>query len=98
MKQKLDTDNVPKMSVAAARTFKKLGIEVTAELTGSELLDTEVHIDNISEGYYTHPANVIKQKIVSIKRSSLMMPVVMRLSTAKARLVGVEVLEPSVTL
>lgn len=83
--KKVNIKAVNKLSQNDASAFKSLTEEVTATFTGTELMQTEIHIDNINEGFYTHPANKISQKINAIKRSNPMKSVVVKIASAKTK-------------
>jgi hypothetical protein len=63
------------MNVGAV-TLTTLTANDLAFLSGDQLLQLEVHLDNIKDGNYTHQANRLAQRIESNRRAENMKPVI----------------------
>lgn len=67
------------------KTLKNLNKGQLAMLTGSELAELDVHLENISEGFYTYYANKIAQKVEGNQRAVNIAPVLNKMFTAKGK-------------
>jgi len=68
-------------------------------LSGNQLKQLQIHLDNITDGIYTHPANVMAQRIEATTRAFTMKPILDKASKTKiltARQKGVAIVKNSV--
>ena len=49
-------------------------------LTGTELAELDIHLENISEGFYTYYANKIAQKVEANQRATNISPILNKIS------------------
>ncbi len=68
------------------RTLRNLNKGQLAMLTGTELAELDVHLDNIKEGFYTYYANKIAQRVEANNRAINTNPVFDKMFTAKGKL------------
>ncbi len=68
------------------RTLRNLNKGQLAMLTGTELAELGVHLDNINEGFYTYYANKIAQRVEANNRAINTNPVFDKMFTAKGKL------------
>ncbi|MCP4439369.1 MAG: hypothetical protein GY810_10555, partial [Aureispira sp.] len=84
----VNLDNLSKISLEQSvgpRTLKGLNKGQLAMLTGKELAELDVYLDNMSEGFYTHFTNNIAQKVAANDRSTSMKPILDKMFTAKGK-------------
>lgn len=67
------------------KTLKNLNKGQLAMLTGSELAELDVHLENISEGFYTYYANKIAQKVEGNQRAVNVAPMLNKMFTTKGK-------------
>jgi len=85
----VNLNNLSKISLEQSvgpRTLKGLNKGQLAMLTGKELSQLDVYLDNMSEGFYTHFTNNIAQKVAANDRSTNMKPILDKMFTAKGKL------------
>ena len=86
--KKVNLNNLSKISKdqnVGARTLTNLNKGQLAMLTGTELSELDIHLDNISEGFYTYYANKIAQKVEANQRATNIAPMIDKMFTAKAK-------------
>jgi hypothetical protein len=86
--KKVNLNNLSKISKdqnVGPRTLTNLNKGQLAMLTGTELSELDIHLDNISEGFYTYYANKIAQKVEANQRSTNIAPMIDKMFTAKAK-------------
>ena len=78
-----------------ATTLKNISKNDLAFLSGNELKQLEIHLDNIEDGFYTHSANKLAQRIAATDRAFKMKPIVDNikstaaiLATARSRVIA----------
>ncbi len=84
----VNLNNLSKISLEQSvgpRTLKGLNKGQLAMLTGTELSQLDVYLDNMSEGFYTHFTNNIAQKVAANDRSVNMKPILDKMFTAKGK-------------
>jgi hypothetical protein len=86
--KKVNLNNLSKISKdqnVGPRTLTNLNKGQLAMLTGTELSELDIHLDNISEGFYTYYANKIAQKVEANQRATNIAPMIDKMFTAKAK-------------
>ena len=86
--KKVNLNNLSKISKdqnVGPRTLTNLNKGQLAMLTGTELSEIDIHLDNISEGFYTYYANKIAQKVEANQRATNIAPMIDKMFTAKAK-------------
>ena len=81
-------NNLSKISLDQSigpRTLKNLNKGQLAMLTGTELAELDIHLENISEGFYTYYANKIAQKVEANQRATNISPILNKMFTAKGK-------------
>ncbi len=85
----VNLNNLSKISLEQSvgpRTLRGLNKGQLAMLTGKELSQLDVYLDNMSEGFYTHFTNNIAQKVAANDRSTNMKPILDKMFTVKGKL------------
>ena len=86
--KKVNLNNISKISKdqnVGPRTLTNLNKGQLAMLTGTELSELDIHLDNISEGFYTYYANKIAQKVEANQRATNIAPMIDKMFTAKGK-------------
>ena len=96
--KKTNLKNLPLTSrdqEVGATTLKNISKNDLAFLSGNELKQLEIHLDNIEDGFYTHSANKLAQRIAATDRAFKMKPIVDNikstaaiLATARSRVIA----------
>lgn len=77
---------IDELSKTPASRYKQLTKIDFIDLTGKQLQDAIINMDNINNGFYTFPANTLMQTIESNKRSKEVVPILSKLDSSKVDL------------
>ena len=83
--------DIDELSKDAASRYKQLNKADFIDLTGKQLQDAIVNMDNINNGFYTFPANTLMQTIESNKRSKEVVPIISKLDNSKIKLAATKI-------
>jgi len=82
-KSKVQTSKVDFYSQEFANRFEDVTKNDLVELTGSQLEQFQIHVNNINNGFYTHKANVLMNTIQANKQSNEVVPILSKLTKNK---------------
>ena len=82
---------IDELSKTSASRYKQLTKIDFIDLTGKQLQDAIINMDNINNGFYTFPANTLMQTIESNKRSKEVVPIISKLDNSTIKLAATKI-------